>query len=123
MCTVKITVLRNHLRFNPDTELHAQVVNLLYQGGKASMNLLFVHIPISQTGDIIIPLAKPPIIKNKQFNADLLSGFGNSVKLFLIKVKVGGFPVVYQHRTVAVYMGAADQMLAEGVMEVMGNLL
>ena len=117
MCTIELTVLRDHLRFKPETELHAAPMDLLRKSLDTSRQLLLIHDPVTQRGIIIIALAKPAIVEHHELNAKLSRTGSDLIDLLFIEVKIRSFPVVHKDRTQGFLVFAAQQMLAVKAME------
>ena len=98
MFPVKTAVLRHHLRLHPDSEFHSQAVNPANQAAQGTAQLFYVYLPVSQTGAIRIPLSEPSVVQHHHFHAQFLCLSCDIQYLFSGKIKVGGFPVVDQHR-------------------------
>ena len=98
MFPVKTAVLRYHLRLHPDTEFHSQAVNPADQADQGTAQLFYVYLPVSQPGKIRIPVSEPSVVQHHHFHAQVLCLPCYVQYLFSGKIKVGGFPVVDQHR-------------------------
>ena len=99
MPPVKVTVFIYHFQFYPQAKLQSHIFNLSGQSGNTFRQFFKIGIPVSQTSVIIISGSEPAVIQNKKLCAGFLCLFGNVQDLFLIKVKIGGFPVIQQDRT------------------------
>ena len=94
MSAIEIAVHIGHLKLYPQAEFHAQSFNLFRQPLDAVWQAFGVGVPVTQSGIIIVAGAEPTVIQHKQFHAVCLGSSGNFYELVLIKIKVGGFPVV-----------------------------
>ena len=97
MLSEQITVSAGHLRFKPQSKQHSHILDLLCQSCYARRQLVQIYIPVSKRTGIVVPLAKPSIIQNKQFNPQFPGFFCNGQDLFFIKIHVSGFPVINQN--------------------------
>ena len=68
MLTVKITVLGDHLRLDPDTEFHTKVIDSLYKSAESLSKLGFVDIPVPKTTVVIVTFSKPAVIQNQHID-------------------------------------------------------
>ncbi len=121
MSAVKVAVLGHHLRFQPDTEFQSQLPDLFHKLWQAAVDLLLIDIPVSQTGVITVPLAEPAVIQHEHLQPYVFGSPGDTVKLLLIELKIGGLPVVDQNGPGLFHITAADEMFPEPVMEMMGK--
>ena len=60
MLAVKITVLRDHLRLDPDTEFHSEVIDSFYQSAESLSKLLLIDIPVPKTTVVIVTFPNQP---------------------------------------------------------------
>ena len=116
MCTVKITVLGNHLRLKPETEFHAHLVNFFCKLRHGAVHLFLVDEPVTETTVIILSFSKPAIVKHQHLNAKLLRLFCNFQDFFFVEIKIGCFPVVDQNRSFGMLVCATADMLADDLM-------
>ena len=112
-----------HFQLHPQAEFHAHVVNALGKTGNAIWQQFLIWCPISQAMIIIPASGEPAIIQNKQLYTGFLSLAGNPYQLVLIKVKVGGFPVVDQDRTNLVPQYSMSQTAAVQLVENMAHAI
>ena len=111
---IELAVLADHLRLNPDAEGHAQRLNPGHQGLQPAGQLFLVDNPVAQAAVVVIPLAKPAVIHDKKFDAQGGGGFGEVHQLVGVKIEVGGFPVVDEHRAARSRAGVLNQVLPDG---------
>ena len=97
MSAVKLAVRRNHLRFDPQTELQPKRVDLVAQMAQSLREFMRVVKPIAQRGIVAFAMPKPAVIQNKQFDARIFCTAGEGEQLFLGEIEVGCFPVVDQN--------------------------
>ena len=116
MCTVKITVLGNHLRLKPETEFHAHLVNFFCKLRHGAVHLFLVDEPVAKTTVIILSFSKPAIVKHQHLNAKLLRLLCNFQNFFFVEIKIGCFPVVDQNRSFGMLVCAAADMLTDDLM-------
>ena len=98
MLLVDWSILVDHFQLHPQAEFHAHIVDTLSQASNTIRQQLLIWCPISQAMIIITAGGEPAIIQDKQLYACFLGLAGNLYQLVLIKVKVGGFPVVDKDR-------------------------
>ena len=116
MCTVKITVLGNHLRLKPETEFHAHPMDFFCKLRHGAVHLFLVDEPVTETTVIILSFSKPAIVKHQHLNAKLLRLLCNFQNFFFVEIKIGCFPVVDQNRSFGMLVCAAADMLADDLM-------
>ena len=91
---VKVGVLVDHLRLEPEAELHAQVVDPPGQTGDAAGEAVPVGSPVPQAREVVAPGAEPAVVQDEELHAVLVGRLGDGHQLILGEVEVGGFPVV-----------------------------
>ena len=94
MLLIETAVFTDHLRLYPETEIHPQGFEFFTEGSNSSGQLLRIRFPVSQGGSIVIPPGKPPVIHDKQFDADICSHFCQLQQFPLINLKITCFPAV-----------------------------
>ena len=75
-----------------------------------------VH-PVAQRAVVQIPVAEPAVIQHKQVDACVLGAGSQLQQLLLVKVEIGGFPVVDQQRTGGMGKCAPGDVTAAQMME------
>ena len=95
---VEVAVGVHHLRLHPETELHAQRVDVLDEALQPLRELLRVHEPVAQAGPVVVALAEPAVVHHEQLHADLGGLVGKLLLAGLVHVERGGFPGVVEHR-------------------------
>ena len=118
MCTVEVAVLGDTFRLKPETELHTHGIDSVCDRFQTAFQLVGIDIPVTQSADISLTFSKPAIVENQHLHAKFGCAFCDVQDLFFIKIKVGCFPVVDQHRTSLMFVFATAQMFPEGMMEV-----
>ena len=98
VCSVKLTLWTDGLRLHPKAKIHVKIIDLLAKAGQSFRQLFFIRHPISQTGTVIISPLKPSVVQNKEIDIRLLCRGCQLQELFLVKIKIAGFPAVDQHR-------------------------
>ena len=109
MFAVQIRVRIDHLRLDPEAELHPQGFHLFGQSGDSPRQQLFRRHPVSETGVIISSGAEPAVIQYKQLHAAFFGFCSDLQKLLFVKIKIGGFPVIDQDRTFFFFPEAPHQ--------------
>ena len=119
----EIRVLRHHFRFEPDSELHSQVIDLRDEFRKAALDFLFIYHPVPEAGIVVVPLAEPAVVHDDHLDAHIPRGFRDLNELFIIKIEESGFPSIDEDRTLYVlYELAAVQVIPEEVVIIMAHL-
>ena len=96
MGPVEVGIGIDHLRLEPETELHAQCFDLFRQPFDTAGQNVAVGVPVAQARVVAAPCAEPAVIQDEQFHA-AVPGFGSDLQqLFLIEIKIRSFPVVAQ---------------------------
>ena len=99
---IKLAFGRNHLRFEPETELQPQPLNFFCQTANAVWQLFLVGEPVPQRGSVVIAVAEPAVVQHHQLHACLFSFLRNGNNFVFIKLKRCGLPVICQNRAVFV---------------------
>src|SRR5438270_2848507 len=98
MFAVKITVGVDHLRLDPQAEVHAQRVYLIDEWLKAIRKFLRIDVPITQAGMVVLAFAEPAIIHDEAFDSQACGFFGKSLLSSLIHIESGCLPRVVDDR-------------------------
>lgn len=109
MCAVQIRVYRDHLRFKPESELHAEAVNFLGEFRKAA-DLTLIHLPVAKARIVVVSMAEPSVVQNQHLDSELLRLFCERVDFLPIKVKICRLPVVDQDGARLLFPGAPNHM-------------
>ena len=107
---VKLTVLRNHLRLQPDTKFQAKGIHPVYQFFHGAAQFFLIYKPVTKAGIVIVSFSKPAVIQHQHIQPKVCCLTGDLQKLLRIEAKIGGFPVIYQSRTFFILPRAADQI-------------
>ena len=99
---VEITVLIDHLKLEPETELDSDLLHLLRQPVDTGRQLLKVAIPVSKTAVVIISCAEPAVVEDKEFNADFFGLPRHREQLLLCEIEVSPLPVIEQDRALLI---------------------
>ena len=75
MLAVKITVLRDHLRLDPDTEFHSEVIDSFYQSAESLSKFLLIDIPVPKATVVIVTFSEPAVIQNQHIDTKALCLF------------------------------------------------
>ena len=110
MCPVKIAVLGNHLRLQPDTKFQAKGIHPVYQFFHGAAQFFLIYKPVTKAGIVIVSFSKPAVVQYQHIEAQICCLSCNFQQFFRIEAKISGLPVVYQGRTLFVFPGAADQV-------------
>ena len=96
---VKIRILIYHFRLKPKAELHSQLSDTARQSGDTIRKTVPIRYPVSQACLLRTPLSEPSVIQHKELYTAFFRFPGNLQYLLLIKIHIGGFPVVDEDRT------------------------
>src|SRR6185437_6566459 len=99
MLAIQVAVLVDHLRLDPQTEVHAERMHAVDQRLQPMREFVRVRIPVAQTGMVVLPRAEPAIVHDEPLNADG-RGLLRQLRLaFFRDPKLRRFPRVVQYRT------------------------
>ena len=95
---VEVGVRIDHLRLDPDAEIHAEGVHTVDHRLQTVRKFLRVHVPVAQSAMIVRPLPEPAIVDHHALHAEL-GGFLSERNLArLIDRELGRLPGVVEHR-------------------------
>ena len=117
MRTVKIRIGRDHLRFDPDAELHSERIDLVDELLQAAPDLILIDGPVPKSGNIQVTFAEPAVVHDEHLDPAGLRLTGDRQELFIIEIEIRRLPVVDQDRALFVLPDAADQVVPVQVME------
>ena len=112
MRAVKVGVRGDHFRFKPDAHLHTEFMQFIRQMTQTQRQFIFIDIPVTQRGMVIISVSKPAVVHNQHFNAERSSSTCNFQQLLFVESEVGCFPVVDDDWAVTVTPGTTNQVTA-----------
>ena len=92
----------DHLRLEPQAELHAQGVDVLHERLQTVRPGLGGDLPVAQSRGVVAAGAEPAVVQDVALDADLGRGVGQGLELVQVVVEVDGLPGVEQHRAGAV---------------------
>ena len=121
MRTVEIAVFIDHLRLNPDTEFHTEIIDFFNQFSQRHSQLLLIDIPVAETAVVIVSFAKPAVIHDQHLNSKICRFFGKIVNRLSGKIKIRCFPAVYQNRSYLISVFSTAKMCAIAFVEVLGK--
>ncbi|MPM92744.1 hypothetical protein SDC9_139880 [bioreactor metagenome] len=113
----KFAVARNHLRLEPEAEFEAEFVDLLHQLAEPALEFRLIDEPVAEAGVVVVAVAEPAVVEHQHFDAQLRGVFRDGQQFLRVEMEVGRLPVVDQDRPLAVFPRAADQLVAEYVVE------
>ena len=70
MLAIQIGIGIDHLRLDPQAEVHAQRVNLVDQRLQPVRKLLLVHVPVAEAGVIVFALPEPAVVHHEAIDAE-----------------------------------------------------
>ena len=71
MLSVQIRIRRDHLRFEPDTELKSHGIYPIHQKFQTSRQLFLIDFPVTQARAVIITVSEPTIVHDQHFDPKL----------------------------------------------------
>ena len=117
MSSIELAVLVDHFWLNPKAKFHAQTMHLVNNACQTTWKLVQIDRPISQTSPLMVAVAKPAVIHDKELYSDRGSLAGKSQNLLFIKIKGHGLPVIKQNRALPLSPETSHQMLSIDIME------
>ena len=87
----------DHLRLEPQAELHAQGVDVLHERLQAVRPGLGGDLPVAQSRGVVAAGAEPAVVQDVALDTDLGGGVGQGLELVQVMVEVDGLPGVEQH--------------------------
>ena len=97
MRAIEVGVGVDHLRLDPEAEVHAERVNLVDERLEAVGKLLLVYIPVAQAGVVVFALAEPAVVHDEAVDAERGGLFGQRHLAGLGDVELGCLPGVVNH--------------------------
>ena len=91
-----------HFGFKPKSESHSERIYSVCQAFKTVRQSVAVFVPIAETVIVLYAAAEPAVVKNHGVNADFVCLFRYCDYFILIKIKIGRFPVIYKHKSLAI---------------------
>ena len=70
MLPVKVGILADHLRLEPQSELQALPVNRIGQVRETAAKLFFIGFPVSEPRIIRFPFSEPAVVEHKHFHVE-----------------------------------------------------
>src|SRR5579884_3918030 len=98
MRTVKIAVGIDHLGFDPQSKIHPEPIYVIDQWLQTVGEFLRIYEPIAETGMVVIALAEPAVVHNKQLDAELGSFVRKLLLTGLVDGELRGLPGIIKHR-------------------------
>lgn len=80
-----------------------------------------VHDPVAQPLIVVIPGAEPAIVQHHHLHTERGRFFSNLYDLFGVEIKIGGLPVVDQHRAAFVLPRAAADVAPQKAVVLLGK--
>ena len=96
MLAIEIAVRVDHLRLDPDAEVHAEGMHLVDEGLEAVGEFLRIDIPVAESGVVVFALAEPAVVHDEALGADGGGLLCEGDLAGLIDVHLGGFPGVVE---------------------------
>ncbi len=108
----EIRVRVDHLRLNPQAELHAQVADVAGQRVEPVRPHPLVHVPVAEPGVVVPPPAEPAVVQHEPLGADPGRDVRQFLELVQVVVEVDGLPHVQRDRARRVRMALAGPQVA-----------
>ena len=104
--------LADHLRLDPQAELHAQGGDLAGQAVDPVGQLAPVDGPVAERAGVVVAGPEPAVVEDEQLDPQVAGDLGDGQQLGLVEVEVGSFPVIDQDRPRPVAPVAPGESLA-----------
>lgn len=114
---VQVAVGRDHLRLEPDAELHTVFVYVFVDRFEAAGQLPPIDRPVAQRAVVRVAPPEPAVVDDQQLHAEVGRAVGDFLDARLVKAEIAGFPHVQQHRPPCVAEFPAAEVAAEGFVE------
>ncbi len=98
MLAIEIAVGVDHLRLDPDAEVHAEGMHLVDEGLEAVGKFLRVDIPVAESSVVVFALTEPAVVHDEALGADGGGHLSEGHLSRLIDVHLGCFPGVVKDR-------------------------
>ena len=112
---IQTALTADHLGFDPDAELKTQCAHLVADAFDAARELRRIGEPVTQGCRIVVTLAEPSVVHDKEFYSHLLGLAGQAHKLALAYLEVGCLPGVQKNGPKSVLPRTAQDMLRHEV--------
>ena len=119
---VEVGIRVDGLRLEPEAEPHPQALHLVPQALEAVGQFFHIHIIVAQTGPVIIALAEPAVVQDKELAAQLLCPHRQIHQAAVGKVEHQALPVVEEHRPFPLPPVFGDDMVHDKGMHPPGQL-
>ena len=110
----------DHLRLEPEAELHPQRMHPVDQPLQATWPDGLVDVPVPQAGPVVAPAEEPPVVEHEALDAHLRGALGQGDQLVGIVGEVDGLPHVEQNGSRPGRMRRAG---AQGLVEPIGQVV
>ena len=99
MGPVEVAVGVDHLRLDPDAELHAQGAHVLDQRCEAVGVGIGRHPPVTEAGAVVAAAAEPAVVEDEALDADRRGALGEAAQRVEVVVEVHRLPRVEHDRS------------------------
>ena len=121
MLAVEVAVFIDHFGFDPDTELESFSVYPVDQFLHLAAELLFIDVPVAESGIIIISLAEPAVIQDQHIHSERDCLLCQSEDIRSVKIHIERFPAVEKNRAHLIAPFSTAHMLSDAVLQVVGK--
>ena len=118
---IETAVLTDHLRFDPEAELHGQVVDGGTEFSQRPAEFFFVDEPVAEGLIVIVPGTEPAVVEDHHVDAEVSRLFREVQEAVAVKVEQKGFPAVDEDGTGTVFPDAPADVLPNDTVMVPGQ--
>ena len=116
--SVQIRVLVDHLRLEPQSEVHTHSANGFCHSLNSVGKLFKVGSIVTQACMIVVSFPEPAVIQHEKLHAQLFGSACQPYQLSVGESKKMGLPVIGQHRALHVFPVAADNIAVDEAVEI-----
>jgi hypothetical protein len=97
MQPIKIAVRTDHLRLDPEAEIHAKRGHTVDQRAEALWEAGGIDFPVAERCSVVAAAAEPAVVRMKRSAPRTCRGLGQFEEPLLVDIEISGFPGVEVH--------------------------
>ena len=94
MCAIQFTIDRDHFWLKPEPKTKPLLLNLRRNLLESARQLLAINEPITKRRCVVVPMAKPAIVEDKQLNTQICRRGGDLIQFGSFEIEIGRLPIV-----------------------------